>query len=112
MIKKFKIPISLFYINGGMMNLLFVVIVGTGEVGLETKYAIGAFKIANYDKIETLRDERSICEKILKEEVKFYRYLNSDPEIHSIQVFYTEISGKTKVTTYRTDPRFLEDIEH
>lgn len=49
-----------------MAHLLFVVVVSTGEVGLETKFAIGAFKIANYDKIETLRDERSVSDKILK----------------------------------------------
>lgn len=45
------------------------------------------------------------------QETKYYKYLNNDPNIHSVRIFVHEVSGLTKVKVQRNDFRVPSKVD-
>jgi hypothetical protein len=61
-------------------------------------YNLVAVELFNNNKVQYLREDRPLEEKLMAHEVKVYKYVNSDPTVKEIRVHVNEISGKVKLS--------------
>ena len=55
--------------------------------------------------VELIREGRPIQEIVSFGDVRYYKFVNSEPEVNSIKFHLTEISGDVEIEGLRTDPR-------
>ena len=64
-----------------------------------------ALEFSNPNKIRILREERAFEDRVMMQETKYYKYINNDPNVFNLRIFFTEISGLTNIKVQRTDFR-------
>ena len=57
-----------------------------------------ALEILNNNKVQYLREDRPLEEKLVAGEIKLYKYINSDQNVKEIRIHVNEVSGIVKLS--------------
>lgn len=64
-----------------------------------------ALEYSNPNRIRILREDRAFEDRAMMQETRYYKYINNDPNVFSLKIFFNEISGLANVKVQRTDFR-------
>ena len=57
-----------------------------------------ALEMMNKNKVQYLREDRPLEEKLAATEVKLYKYINSDESVKEIRIHLNEVAGTIKAS--------------